>query len=208
MRLNCNVPSRYEAELLIANGHNKNPGPWVNHCKITARAAETIAKNCGMDVEMAYIAGLLHDIGYTGFRDFKGRTGHIVIGYEDMLEKGFGAIARICLSHSFPYKDIGAYGGRDTNWSDAEKAMICQFLVETDFDDYDKLIQLCDALATPQSICLIDKRMMDVVRRHGFSDYTVKKWNATFELKDYFDAKCSANIYNFFAEEIVHDILG
>lgn len=207
MDLNNLFPSRHEAELLLQNGYDENPGPWVKHCKTTARAAETIAKKCGLDTEKAYVLGLLHDIGYAYFRDYKGRTSHIVLGYEYCLQKEFGAVARICLSHSFPYKNINAYGGKDTNWSEEEKENIIQFIADTDFDDYDKLIQLCDALATTEGVCLIDKRILDVVRRNGFNEFTVRKWEATFALKDYFDHLCGENIYNFFTEEIINDIL-
>jgi len=201
-----NYPLRNEAELLLQSGHDENPGPWAAHCKITARAAETVASKCGMDAERAYISGLLHDIGYSEFRDYKGRSSHIILGHDRMLCYGYGAIARICLSHSFPLKNIGAYGGKDTNWSEAEKGNLIQFLSDTDFDDYDKLIQLCDALATAEGVCLMEKRMMGVVRRHGFSEFTVLKWEATFALKDYFDDLCGQNIYNFFADEMVKNI--
>jgi putative nucleotidyltransferase with HDIG domain len=207
MKIDNNIPSRFEAETILQIGHNENPEPWVNHCKITARAAETIAQKCGMDIDKAYVLGLLHDIGYSDFRDYKGRTCHIILGYEKMLQKGFGAVAQICLSHSFPLKDIGAYGGKDTNWSGAEEQNLIRFLSETEFDDYDKLIQLCDSLATAENVCLMDKRMMDVVRRHGFSEFTVRKWEATFSLKSYFENICGENIYSFFADEIFKDIM-
>ena len=206
MIFNDKFPSRHEAEIILQKGYDENPGPWVGHCKITARAAETIAGKCGMDVERAYVSGLLHDVGYSEFRDYKGRSCHVVLGHDKMLLSGYGAIARICLSHSFPLKNIGAYGGKDTNWNESEKENIIRFLSETDFDDYDKLIQLCDSLASGESVCLMDKRMMGVVRRHGFSEFTVKKWEATFSLKDYFDNLCGENLYNFFTDEIVKDI--
>jgi len=207
LNFNNNFPTKHEAESLLQAGYNENPGPWATHCKTTARAAETIAAKCGLDSNRAYVSGLLHDIGYADFRDYKGRTCHIILGCERMLQKGFGAIARICLSHSFPYRDIGAYGGSDTNWSDTEKDSIVQFLSTANFDDYDKLIQVCDSLATTDNICLMDKRMMGVVRRHGFSEFTIRKWEATFALKDYFDDLCGENIYNFFSDEIIKDIL-
>ncbi|MCL2528574.1 MAG: HDIG domain-containing protein [Defluviitaleaceae bacterium] len=208
MSILTRFPTIPEAELLLQEGYEKNPGPWVQHCKITARVASAIAKRCGLDDEKAYVSGLLHDIGYSEFRNYKGRTCHIIIGYGYMLQKGYGAIARICLTHSFPYKNIGAYGGSDTNWSESERLNIIGFLSNIDFDDYDKLIQLSDALSTAESVCFMDKRMMDVVRRHGFSEFTVPKWEATFALKDYFDNLAGANIYKLFAGEIIEDILG
>jgi len=207
MNLNDTFPTRAEAEQLLQVGYDENPGPWADHCRVAARAAETIAKKCGMDAQKAYVFGLLHDIGYSAFRNYKGRTCHIIHGYEKMLQKGYGAVARICLSHSFPYKNIGAYGGSDTNWSESEKEIIVQFLANAEFDDYDKLIQLCDTLGPAEGVCLIDKRMLNVVMRHGFGEFTPQKWEATFALKEYFDHLCGENIYNLFAEEIIKDIL-
>ena len=207
MSLNKNYPSKIEADFILEQGNKDNPGPWINHCKIVAKVAETIAENSGLDADKAYALGLLHDIGYADFRDFKARSCHVIIGYDNMMIKGYDAVARICLSHSFPIKEIGAYGGTDTNWNKEEKDSLMKFLLETEYDDYDRLIQLCDSLGTGEGICLIDKRMMDVVRRHGFSEFTVRKWNATFELKEYFDNLCGTNIYRFFIDDIVKDIL-
>lgn len=63
------------------------------------------------------------------------------------------------------------------------------------YDDYDKLIQLCDALSFPDGPVYIEKRLVDVVMRRGFNDLTVQKWKAFFELKEYFDSKTGTDIY-------------
>lgn len=58
------LPTREEALKLIRDGLLFNPGPWGEHCLTAAHCAEKIASACGdMDVEKAYILGLLHDIG-------------------------------------------------------------------------------------------------------------------------------------------------
>jgi len=49
-------------------------------------------------------------------------------------------------------QNIGAYGGKDINWNNAEKENIIQFLSEVEFDDYDKLIQLSDSLGNAVSV--------------------------------------------------------
>ena len=57
------LPTREEALKLIRDGLLFNPGPWGKHCLTAAHCAEKIASACGdMDVEKAYILGLLHDI--------------------------------------------------------------------------------------------------------------------------------------------------
>jgi len=201
------IPSRPEAERIFQWAAAQNPEPWVNHCRIVARAAETIANKCGLDTDRAYISGLFHDIGYHAYKNGKGRSSHIYIGYEFLLEKGYGVIAQICLSHSFPHQNINEFFGSDlTQCSDKEIAHINKFLSETVFDDYDKLIQLCDCLGTAQSVCILEQRMINVVMRHGYNDFTFKKWDAIFAIKEYFDKKCGENIYNLFLNEITHNL--
>jgi len=45
------LPSREEAEHIMQWANTKNLGPWVYHCKATARAAESIALKCGLNPE-------------------------------------------------------------------------------------------------------------------------------------------------------------
>jgi putative nucleotidyltransferase with HDIG domain len=100
--------NKEKAIYLLKWAGEKNPGKWIKHCYNTARAAEVIAQNCGLDSNLVYIYGLLHDIGrYEGITYLR----HIYSGYELMLEKGNKNIAKICLTHSFPFKDIEAYQG-------------------------------------------------------------------------------------------------
>ena len=94
------LPTREEALKLIRDGLLFNPGPWGKHCLTAAHCAEKIASACGdMDVEKAYILGLLHDIG------------------------------------------------RKFDVTDEELIIIKTELAKTIYDEYDRLIQLCDCLA-------------------------------------------------------------
>lgn len=195
-------PSKENADKILLWASEQNPGPWIDHCKVAARIAETIAGRCGMETERAYVSGLMHDIGYYDYRNGKGRTCHIFTGYELMMERKWESIAKICLSHSFPFRNVKAYGGTDFNCNEEQLNQITTFLSETEYDDYDKLIQLCDTLGSAQGVCILEKRNLNVVMRSGFNEFTVKKWDSFFALKDYFDSKCDANIYTFFYEEI------
>jgi len=208
MSLSGLFPSREEAETIFLWAYEKNPEPWAEHCKVVARAAEKIASKSGLNPEKAYILGLFHDIGYCFYKNGRGSTCHIYSGYRLMMEKGYTEIAKICLSHSFPLKDIRAYGGSDMNCSEDEKLFISSFLSEAIYDDYDKLIQLCDCYGTAQGIISMEKRMLDVVMRHGFNELTVKKWEMYFGIKDYFDKKCGMNINSLFYDEIKASIFG
>lgn len=199
MKVDIKLPSIKEAEAMIEEASEQNPGPWIDHSKVVARIAKTIARKSGLDENVAYIAGLLHDIGrYEGVRGLH----HIYAGYQRMKDKGYNFLADICLSHSFPYQNLEAYGGGELDCTEEEIQVIRNYLSETTFNDYDKLIQLCDAMALSSGVCIIDVRIVDIVRRYGFDDCTLKKWDSIFLLQDYFDMKSGMNIYDLFYDEI------
>lgn len=185
------LPTRQAAEELVREGEARNPGPWGNHSRMAAAAAQHIAANVpGMDSEAAYILGLLHDIGrrygVAGMR-------HITDGYHYMVQLGFPHAARICMTHSFPLQEPRAMLGWDG--STADKAFVYNYIQSAEYDDYDRLMQLADALALPGGCCLIEKRMVDVTLRYGFNDFTVQKWNAIFSVQRYFEDKIGDSIY-------------
>ena len=140
------LPTREEALKLICDGLLFNPGPWGKHCLTAAHCAEKIASACGeMDVEKAYILGLLHDIG------------------------------------------------RKFDVTDEELIIIKTELAKTIYDEYDRLIQLCDCLAGAEGVLDIENRMNDVKKRYGF--YPQDKWNSNMNLKQYFEGKMNKDIY-------------
>ncbi len=60
-------------------------------------------------------------------------------------------------------------------------------------DDYDRLFQLCDALAGSGIVLDIEERMNDVQNRYG--TYPINKWNSNLNLKTYFEDKAGRDIY-------------
>lgn len=194
-----NYPSRAEAEEMLTWAGTQNPGPWVEHSKTVGRAADIIAQASHLDNDSAYVLGLLHDIGrFEGIRDLH----HIVAGHTLMEQKGYFRNAEICLTHSFPIKAINTYSGKHFDCTENEIAFIQNTLDDVVYDAYDELIQLCDSICLPRGVCLLEVRLMDVARRHGLNDFTLRKWEALFNLKTRFDERCAKNIYDLFYEEI------
>ncbi|MBD9152743.1 MAG: HD domain-containing protein [Lachnospiraceae bacterium] len=184
------VPTREEAIALVRDGLACNPGPWGRHCLTAAHCAEKIASACGdMDSEKAYILGLLHDIG----RKFGTRhLGHVSDGYTYMKSLGYDEVAKICLTHSFNNHTVDEYIGK-FDVSQEELTLIKTKLVETVYDEYDLLIQLCDSLAGADGVLDIEERMNDVKRRYG--SYPQDKWDSNIELMHYFEKRMNQNIY-------------
>ena len=69
-------------------------------------------------------------------------------------------------------------------------------LDQIQYDDYDKLIILCDSLATAQGFCMLEKRFVDTARRYGTFPFTTNRWNNTFEIKEYFEKIIGCSIYD------------
>ena len=190
------LPTREEAERLLREAKQCNPGPWVNHSRVAAHCAEKIAQACGdMDAGKAYVLGLLHDIG----RKFGVRhLGHVSDGYTYMMELGYDEAAKICLTHSFHNQTLEDYIGRfDT--SEEELKLIKNTLAEVTMDDYDRLIQLCDSLAGSEGVLFMEDHMEDVRRRYGA--YSKAKWDANLRLKEYFQEKAGRDIYEVVEKE-------
>ena len=169
-----------------------NPGPWEQHSFSVANNARLIARHVpNMDCDRAYVMGLMHDIGrragVTGIR-------HIFDGYDYLLSMGERDCARICLTHSFPLKDVNTFNGK-YDCSVAQKLFLQEYMQNIEYNNYDLLIQLYDAISLPNGACIMEKRLVDVALRHGLTDFTLAKWKAFMNTKKYFDELCGCNIY-------------
>ena len=77
--------------------------------------------------------------------------------------------------------------------------MIKAALFHVIFDDYDRLIQLCDSLAGSEGGMDMEERMLDVKRRYG--SYPQDKWDSNLRLKEYFEKRTGKNIYDVVEKE-------
>lgn len=183
-------PTHKQAEALLAEALPHNPGPWGNHSRTAAHCAEKIAAASGLDPDKAYVLGLLHDIGR---RFGKRHLGHVSDGYSYMMSLGYDEVARVCLSHSFNDQSLADYvGNRDT--TPEETALIETNLATMVYDEYDRLIQLCDSLAGAEGVMDIEERMLDVKRRYGA--YPQHKWDINMNLMRHFEELAGRNIYD------------
>ena len=185
-------PSKEKAINELEMAAQMNPGPWEDHSYNVARAAEIIAKHCEcFDSEKAFVCGLLHDIGRrTGIAAVR----HIIDGYDYAISQGWDEVARVCLTHSFPVKDIEADIGKK-DITKEQYDFIKNYLNSLEYDDYDKLIILCDALADANGFCILEKRFIDTTRRYGIYPFSVERWNKTYEYKEFFEKMIGKPIY-------------
>ena len=185
-------PTKEQALRELDVAGQMNPGPWTAHSENVALAARLIAEGCGdMDADRAEVIGLLHDIGRrTGIAQMR----HAIDGYNYCMEQGWNDVARICLTHSFPIQDINADIGKQDIIPE-QACFIQHYLKHTEYDDYDRLIILCDCLATADGLCILEKRFVDTTRRYGVFPFTIARWNKTLEFKAYFETKVGRPLY-------------
>jgi putative nucleotidyltransferase with HDIG domain len=183
------LPNKEQALALLYEAYEKNPGPWKNHSIVVAECAYAISRQCdGLDEDKSYVIGLLHDIGR---REGVTNLAHVIDGYRYLMKLGHDEAARICITHSFADKDINTYiGSQDVSNDDLQ--IICSLINGYEYDDYDRLIQLCDSIALPDGPVRIEVRMNDVKQRYGY--YPLSKWNKHIELKAYFEKKSGLDI--------------
>lgn len=185
--------TRYTAETALEEALVKNPGPWGDHSRYVAQACQAIATRCpDLNPDDAYIYGLLHDIGrYAGVTSER----HLLDGYRYCHGRGWEKAAQICISHAFMIPDtatsIGVF-----DMSAEDRAFLDRFVQTAVYDDYDRLVQLCDSLALPTGFCILEKRFVDVALRYGIHPATLDRWRATLELKTYFEAKMGLSLYS------------
>lgn len=188
------VPTVEEAKLLLLEGGKLNPGPWIEHSINAGKAAQLIARECkDLNPDVALVLGLLHDIGVRYGVTYMKHTLH---GYNYAMEKGYHKVAKICLTHSFDCHNIEYSFANYDNFSSEEYNFLKNYIETAEYDDYDKLIQLCDALALPNGYCLMEKRMVEVALRHGIHEHIIDKWRETFKTKSYFEEKMGKSIYS------------
>lgn len=96
------------------------------------------------------------------------------------------------IAHSFNNHRIDDYIGK-FDVSDEELRLIKTELDKVVFDEYDRLIQLCDSLAGAGGVLDVEERMKDVKKRYGF--YPQAKWDTNIRLMQHFEKKMNQNIY-------------
>ena len=187
------IPTLQKANAYLLEAEERNPGPWVDHSQQVAQAAQRIAAtHPELDPESAYVLGLLHDIGR---REGVHGMRHVVDGYNFLLAEGYPDAARICLTHSYPIKNVDA-GSSKWDGTAKEKQFVANYLAKIEYTPYDQLIQLCDALCLPRGPVLMDKRMVDVTLRYGPNDFTTRKWQAFFDIQQEFETVIGQSIYS------------
>jgi len=177
-----------EAEELL-NSLASADEPWVRHSRKTSEVAGRIADalaEAGHKVDPVHvrICGLLHDVGRSVDHGFL----HGWEGYQIMMERGFGAYAKCCVSHWFK--------GRSKKLIHEENVSLETALLEKDIYDEvgagtfeldEKIVALADSMTMIESVVSIDERYDEAEERYGVSPWITGNRRISHALKAEFD---------------------
>ncbi len=182
-------------------GQKSNNENWINHSICVGNTAGTIAKALNLDEDFAKTLGYIHDIGKKFNYEKDGVFPHAIKGYEYIKSLGYDEkYASICIKHSFLNNDIDCLSNdRDETDKNNPYYNFVKDYIKADYTIYEKIINLCDLMCT-NKVLTIDKRMIDVLLRHGVYAHTHYHITETVKLKAYFDNLLGLNLYDLFPD--------
>ena len=174
---------------------------WIEHSICVGNTAGVIANALNLDEEFVKTLGYIHDIGKT-FGYGGGVIPHGIKGYEYILELGYDEeYANICLTHSYLNNDINCVAGGIPNANAYKYNFKKDFIQKHKYTICEKIVNLCDLMCKQKTMTL-EKRLIDLIVRHGVHENTVYHIKEAQKLKNEFDEMLGYNIYDLFPEII------
>lgn len=186
-------------ELLKAEEKITPNARWISHSICVGDSAGAIAKALGLDEDKAKTLGYIHDIGKRN-GNHTNIIPHEVAGYEYLLNLGVdNEYASICITHSYLNNDINCVAGGVPSKERFKYDFVRNFVKEHEYNDYEKLINLCDLMCTNIPM-LLEQRIIEIMLRRGHHENTIYHITEAQKLKKYFDEKLGYNLYKLFPD--------
>lgn len=172
---------------------------FINHSICVGNTAGVLAKALNLDEDFAKTLGYIHDIGKKFKYNESGVFPHAMYGYNYIKSLGYDEeYAGICIKHSFLNNDIDCISNdRDETDKNNPNYEFVKNYIKKEYTVYEKIINLCDLMCTDK-VLTVDKRMIDLLLRHGVYAKTHYHIVETCKLKKYFDALLGFNLYDLF----------
>ncbi|HOP65746.1 MAG TPA: HDIG domain-containing protein [Bacilli bacterium] len=172
---------------------------WVFHQICVGDAAGVIAKALNLNEDYAKALGYIHDIGKIYDLPDDGALTHGINGYEYIKSLGYDEdYASICIIHSYLNNDIDCLAG-ESNEQGIKYNFQKEYVEKHKYTIYDKIINLCDLMCY-EKVMTMEKRLIDLMIRHGVFATTQYHIKEALKLKKYFDDKLGFNLYDLFPE--------
>lgn len=197
------IPTKAQILDLLEETRAENPERnygWVTHSLGVGDTAGVIAQALNeakrqdyhYDIEEVVKLGYLHDIG----KKVGEFHAHVLNGYNYMKELGFDEkYCNISLTHSFVNHDAFCTFSEFVQ-PDRDKFVI-DFIAEHQFTPEEWLISFCDIMVL-LDVMTVDKRIVDIISRHGAWQHTQQRVQEAYKLKAHFDELLGYNLYDLF----------
>ena len=175
---------------------------WITHSTCIGNAAGKIANALNLDEDYAKTLGYIHDIGKKyGWNSYEGVIPHAINGYNYLKSLGYSEqYASVCIKHSFLNNDIDCLANdRDYTDRDNKNYEFIKNYILKEYTIYEKIINLLDLMCTTR-LQTLEKRIVDLLLRHGVYKNTHYHLNEATKLKKYFDELLEYNLYDLFPE--------
>ena len=196
------LTSKEALELLNKQTGNPNKRDYIiNHMITVGNAAGRLAKALKLDEDKAKTLGYIHDIGkfHCEFIRDDGALTHGIAGYKYLKELGYDEeYIEICITHSYLNNDIKCVADIN-NTNGTEYDFQRNYVLNHEYSIYDKIINICDLMCTDK-ILTVEKRLIDILIRHGIFENTHYHLVETMKLKKYFDELLGHDLYDLFPE--------
>lgn len=184
----------------VKNDFFKEENKWILHSLYVGMAARRIANKLNLNPDYAAALGYIHDIG----RKFN-HDSHVILGYRYLESLGFSKEARICLTHSFIKNDINLTAGSGPKNLETYE-FLDNYLKKNPVNGYDKVIQLCDLIASEKGFTTLENRLLDITERKGVFDNSNEHFDESLKLKKEIEKAMKLNLYDLFIEIPVDDL--
>ena len=178
-----NIPNKDKINYYLIED-NQNIGAWVRRSKIIGKTAKMMAKELGLDKDIAFACGSLFEIGK---KENKNNLEKNIRGFYILRKESYFFPAKTNLSHSFIIKDIDSFIGED-NLEEKDKKIIKNFLLFHTYTDYDKLIQVLDNSITDKYIG-IEKYQKYLKEKYKKIPYEKERLKILESYQKYFENK-------------------
>lgn len=143
---------------VVVQGSNINSSAWISHSLYEGILSSNLAEMLNLNSEFAFTYGLLHDYG----RKYSHDIMHVVKGFEHLVDMGLYNESKATLTHSF------INGGRfnnNENAIDDSKDDVSEILENRYYNDYDRILNIADLMATSYGIVSPQERINDIASR-------------------------------------------
>ena len=178
-----NIPNKDKIIDYLEKGFRDKSDRWIIKSWICGKTAEKMAKDLGLDPDIALATASLAQIG----KSFSCKN-EFLEGFKILRSDSYFFPARVAISQSFPLKDLELY--RDIYDLDPkDEEFIRNFLYSYDYTDYDYLVQYLYMIFDEDFVGL--SKGMDIFLEESYPDDFRQRF---YELEEYFLPKLKRDL--------------